>query len=282
MLPWSHICQPRRLLIHSLTPLPPDVKVRQWACRCRNVNLAKVISWRAGWNRHIFTSLREPYAWTNVCVWHRTIARWCTTLGSLTLTEMGSATAVITVPLIATRFRQTLMITEKETPAASTLMETVWATHRFLQFCIFHLHLVLGFLFTPWFLFVPQDHFNWWWNRPGSIKCKLCLRPSAEILNERDNCPLIYNTDQRDTDLDGVGDQCDNCPLLHNPRQVSETHKTQMLKSWNVWNYLNIDIDAGGGTSGLGWESFVASFKDGWMIYFIRRKENLGSLFENM
>ena len=80
----------------------------------------------------------HPYV-NRTCVWHRTIARWCTTLGSLTLTETGSATAVITVPLIATRFRQTLMITEKETPAASTLMETVGATRRF---CIFHFHLV--------------------------------------------------------------------------------------------------------------------------------------------
>lgn len=50
---------------------------------------------------------------------------------------------------------------------------------------------------------------------------------SLEVLNERDNCPLIYNTDQRDTDMDGVGDQCDNCPLLHNPRQVVHaTHNT--------------------------------------------------------
>uniref|UniRef100_A0A8B9R6J8 Thrombospondin 2 n=1 Tax=Astyanax mexicanus TaxID=7994 RepID=A0A8B9R6J8_ASTMX len=40
------------------------------------------------------------------------------------------------------------------------------------------------------------------------------------ILNEKDNCPLVYNTDQKDTDLDGVGDQCDNCPLVHNPQQT--------------------------------------------------------------
>ena len=42
----------------------------------------------------------------------------------------------------------------------------------------------------------------------------------ADVFNERDNCPYVYNTDQRDTDGDGVGDHCDNCPLVHNPDQV--------------------------------------------------------------
>lgn len=41
------------------------------------------------------------------------------------------------------------------------------------------------------------------------------------ILNERDNCQYVYNVDQIDSDLDGVGDQCDNCPMAHNPDQVS-------------------------------------------------------------
>lgn len=43
---------------------------------------------------------------------------------------------------------------------------------------------------------------------------------STGILNENDNCPYVYNVDQRDTDRDGVGDHCDNCPLEHNPDQV--------------------------------------------------------------
>lgn len=49
-----------------------------------------------------------------------------------------------------------------------------------------------------------------------------CFFILADIFNDRDNCPYVYNTDQRDTDGDGVGDHCDNCPLVHNPDQVND------------------------------------------------------------
>jgi len=34
-----------------------------------------------------------------------------------------------------------------------------------------------------------------------------------------DNCPDVYNPDQRDADADSVGDACDNCPTVPNPNQ---------------------------------------------------------------
>ena len=52
-------------------------------------------------------------------------------------------------------------------------------------------------------------------------------------LTTADNCPLVSNADQLDTDSDGTGDACDtdddgdgdndgsdNCPLIANPDQL--------------------------------------------------------------
>lgn len=53
----------------------------------------------------------------------------------------------------------------------------------------------------------------------------------------------MYNIDQKDTDMDGVGDQCDNCPLLHNPEQVKQlsehTHKHTHSAILNVVQQFN-------------------------------------------
>jgi hypothetical protein len=40
-----------------------------------------------------------------------------------------------------------------------------------------------------------------------------------EMADSEDNCPLIANTDQKNSDGDDLGDACDNCPLLDNPNQ---------------------------------------------------------------
>jgi hypothetical protein len=40
------------------------------------------------------------------------------------------------------------------------------------------------------------------------------------VADVADNCPLTINPSQLDGDTDGVGDACDNCPLVYNPDQA--------------------------------------------------------------
>lgn len=96
----------------------------------------------------------------------------------------------------------------------------------------------------------------YWWLLQSMIVCAewhIILISSVffssfllDIFNERDNCPYVYNTDQSDTDGDGVGDQCDNCPLMHNPDQVNVRHsfindkgREKQENIWGSWCYFS-------------------------------------------
>jgi len=39
-----------------------------------------------------------------------------------------------------------------------------------------------------------------------------------------DNCPTVFNYDQRDADTDQIGDVCDNCVTVPNPDQADSDH----------------------------------------------------------
>ena len=48
---------------------------------------------------------------------------------------------------------------------------------------------------------------------------KVCSNSITINDGAEDNCPLVSNPGQEDTDGDGLGDVCDNCPLVSNPDQ---------------------------------------------------------------
>jgi hypothetical protein len=54
----------------------------------------------------------------------------------------------------------------------------------------------------------------------NSINWTLSDLDSDGVYDYKDNCPLKYNPDQKNSDDDRIGDVCDNCPLVNNPSQI--------------------------------------------------------------
>ena len=67
----------------------------------------------------------------------------------------------------------------------------------------------------------------------------MCVRASECICLAQDNCPLVYNPRQFDSDGDEVGDRCDNCPFESNTLQIDTDDNGE-------GDACSIDIDGDG------------------------------------
>ena len=67
-------------------------------------------------------------------------------------------------------------------------------------------------------------------------QCFSSARPNSGVLNTVDDCPLIPDPAQVDTDNDGIGDVCDNCPRHSNNNQVQLLVQLQGMESSVPWS----------------------------------------------
>ncbi len=86
----------------------------------------------------------------------------------------------------------------------------------------YHLNYGWGGSQNGWYAI--DDYFCDWGCSINDEQILTGIRPLPDfdgdnVLNEEDNCQMIYNPDQSDVDDDGIGDVCDNCVNNYNPEQ---------------------------------------------------------------